>query len=29
MDENIQVRFYVTEERLDLKRIELEQNERG
>jgi len=29
MDENIQVRFCVTEERLDVKRIEIEQNERG
>jgi hypothetical protein len=29
MDENIQVRFYVTGERFDLKRIEIEQNERG
>jgi hypothetical protein len=29
MDENIQVRFCVTEERLGVKRIEIEQNERG
>jgi len=29
MNENKHVRFYVTGERLDLKRIEIEQNERG
>ena len=29
MDENIQVTFCGTEERLDVKRIEIEQNERG
>jgi len=29
MDENTQVRSCVTEGRLDVKRIEIEQNERG
>jgi len=29
MDENIQVRFCVTEGRHDVKRIEIGQNERG